>query len=555
MSTVNTNDNQNNKKQRLELTWIGKEEHIKLEPRILIEDPQISYGDKNTENMLIHGDNLLALKALEQDFAGRIKCIYIDPPYNTGSAFEHYDDNLEHSTWLNLMKPRLEILRTLLAKDGVIFISISDDECHYLKILCDEIFKRNNFCGTLIWEKKKKPSFLSNMGGVTENILAYAKNKNYSPPFIYGTTTEGKKYPFNNAGNGVQILTFPAESVKFDLQDQIIDKQEMSGGKIITELLDKLEIREGRNVNPFRLKGEWRYSQAKLDEIVENNEEITISKIPFRPNHVKMGGNPKKMKNLLSVAHFEMATYEDATQESITLFGENPFDYPKPEKLVYTLLNSVAKKGDIVLDSFLGSGTTCAVAHKMHLKYIGVELEDHAFTHCAPRLKKVVDNKDALPMSESLKWKGGGGFKFFNLAPSLLKKDKFGNWVIDEKYNPNMLAAAMCKHEGFRYSPDEEIYWKQGKSTENDYIFVTTNYFAPDQLDSIHEEMGSQESLLICAKTYAQECENKYPNITIKKIPQAILGSCEFGADNYDLNIIEMTENIAEEQEEEFDDE
>ena len=148
----------NNKKQKLELTWIGKDEELKLEPRILIEDPKKSYGDPKSENMLIHGDNLLALKALEQDFTGRIKCIYIDPPYNTGSAFEHYDDNLEHSTWLSLMRPRLEILRNLLDKnDGSIWISIDDDESHYLKVLCDEVFGRSNFVANVIWEKKFSP--------------------------------------------------------------------------------------------------------------------------------------------------------------------------------------------------------------------------------------------------------------------------------------------------------------------------------------------------------------------------------------------------------------
>jgi adenine-specific DNA-methyltransferase len=217
----------NNGKQKLELTWIGKNDQPKLEPRILIEDPEKSYGSHTSpltkggtqggfENMLIYGDNLLALKALEQDFAGKIKCAAIDPPYNTGNAFEHYDDNLQHSLWLSLIKPRLEILRNLLTDDGIIFISIDDDEQAYLKVLCDEIFGRTNFCGNFIWEKKKKPSFLSNMGSVTEYILCYSKRKDLAPPFIFGETTKGKKYPFNNAGNGLNILTFPSRSVKFN---------------------------------------------------------------------------------------------------------------------------------------------------------------------------------------------------------------------------------------------------------------------------------------------------------------------------------------------------
>ncbi|MBY0384017.1 site-specific DNA-methyltransferase, partial [bacterium] len=347
-----------NKKQKLELTWIGKDEELNLEPRILIENPDKSYGDKSSENMLIHGDNLLALKALEQDFAGRIKCIYIDPPYNTGNAFEHYDDGIEHSIWLNLMKPRLEILKNLLAKDGVIFISIDEEEQAYLKIICDEVFERKNFCGTFIWEKKKKPSFLSNMGSITEFILSYAKNKTLAPAFIYGETTKNKKYPINNAGNGVRVLNFKAGSVSFNIPDGFVEPQDMSSGNIITKLLDRVEIRDSRNVNDFKLEGEWRYSQSKLDEIIANNEKILISQIPFRPNHIKNGGEPKKMKNLLSIAHYDMATYEDSTAESIKLFGDNPFDYPKPEKLLYTLISSVTSENDFVLDSFLGSGTT-----------------------------------------------------------------------------------------------------------------------------------------------------------------------------------------------------
>ena len=206
-----------------------------------------------------------------------------------------------------------------------------------------------------------------------------------------------------------------------------------------------------------------------------------------------------------------------------------------------------SRKGDLILDSFLGSGTTVAVAHKMTRRWIGIELGDHANTHCLPRLKSVVDGVDQNGISKSLNWKGGGGFKFYNLAPSLLRKDNFGNFVIDERYNANMLAAAMCKHEGFKYYPDENLYWKQGKSTETDYIFVTTSFVTVEQLDKIHSEMKEDESLLICAKSFASECEKRFANITIKKIPNMILGKCEFGKDNYDLNIINATKVEAEE--------
>jgi len=531
----------NNKKRNiLELSWVNKDESPIIEPRILIEDSNYSYGNSDSGNMLIYGDNLLSLKALEQEYIGKIKCIYIDPPYNSGNAFKEYDDNLEHSIWLNLMRPRIMLLRSLLRDDGILFISIDDDEFAYLKILCDEIFGRNNFIGSFIWEKKKKPSFLSNMGCITEYILCYSKNKSFSPSFIYGETTKGKKYPINNAGNGVSVLSFPEKKVKFNLPDQTIEAQDMSEGKIITKLLDRIIIEDGYNKNAFRLEGEWRYSQKKIDEIILGNETIVISKLPFRPNHVKEGGEPKKMKNLLSVSHYEMSTYEDATSESIKLFGKNNFPYPKPEKLIYTLINSVTQEGDLVLDSFLGSGTSASVAHKMNRKWIGIELGEHCHTHCIPRLKKVIDGEDKNGITEIVNWRGGGGFRYYYLAPSLLNKDEHGNWIISKEYDAVKLAAAMAKNEGFRFQQVEGCYWKQGQSTEKDFIFTTTNFMTVEILDKIHEQMQEDESLLICCKSFSKEIEDRYPNITIKKIPMMLLGRCEFDKDNYNLNIINV---------------
>jgi len=537
--------------QKLELTWVGKNdprEHI--EPRILIENPKYSYGKIETDvlpngnpwngNMLIHGDNLLALKSLEQNYSGSIKCIYIDPPYNTGNAFEHYDDMKEHSIWLSLMKERLVLLHNLLSTDGVMFVSIDDDECHYLKVLLDEVFGRKNYTGTFIWEKKKKPSFLSKMGSVTEYVLSYAKSIAYAPAFVYGQTTAGKKYPFNNAGNGLATLTFPKGSVKFNMKDCHITKQDMSEGAIITELLDDFDIVDGYNNSEFRLKGEWRYSQDKLNEIVKNHEPVVISKIPFRPNHIKQGGEPKKMKNLLSIAHYNISTYEDSTKESIALFDNDPFDYPKPEKLISILINAVTNEGDLILDSFLGSGTSVAVAQKLGLKYIGIELGNHAYTHCQPRLQKVIDGTDQGGISKELDWHGGGGFKFYELAPSLLEKDKHGQLVINKEYNANMLAAAMAKHEGFTYSPSKNFYWKQGQSSEQDFIYTTTQFLTVEALDRIYDEMAEGESLLICCTAFQKECQSTHSNISIKKIPKMLLGRCEFGKDNYNLNIISL---------------
>jgi adenine-specific DNA-methyltransferase len=533
------------KKQKLELTWIGKDERPRLEPRILLEDKNISYhaahriSDKDIfDNILIKGDNLLALKALEQEFTGKIKCVYIDPPYNTGSAFAHYDDGIEHSLWLSLIRDRLEILRKLLSKDGIIFVSIDDTQVHYLKVLMDEVFGRKNYCGQFVWEKKKKPSFLDgNMGGVTENVLAYSPNRINSPAFIGGKTEEGKKYPFNNAGNGLKTLTFPTNSVIFRCSDGIYKAQDMSGGNIVTRLLDDFEVLNSKNITPFRLEGEWRYSQKKLNEIVELQESIIISQIPFRPNHIKSGGEPKKLKNLLSIAHYEMATYEDASKESIDLFGDgNAFDYPKPEKLISFLINAVTEEGDLVLDSFGGSGTTGAVAHKMRRRWIMVELGEHCNTHIVPRLKKVIDDEDAGGITKAVEWKGGGGFRFYELAPSLLKKDKWDNYIINPEYNAEMLAEALCKHLGFTYEPSDTVFWEHGHSTESDFIYVTTQQLSRETLQKISDEVGDERTLLICCKAF-RAGEREFPNLTLQKIPKTILGRCEWDRDDYSLQV------------------
>lgn len=533
-------------KQKLELMWVGKEKRAKLEPRILIEDPEKSYhADKRVsdndifDNMLIHGDNLLALKALEQDYAGRVKCIYIDPPYNTGNAFEHYDDGLEHSIWLSLMRERLELLKNLLREDGILFVQIDDSEQAYLKVLLDEIFGRKNFCGQFIWEKKKKPSFLNaNMGIVTEYILSYSPNREKSPAFIGGITTEGKKYPLNNAGNSLQILRFPAGSVTFtSMSDGVVFPQDMSEGNIKTKLLDELVIKNKKNLNDFRLEGEWRYSQKKLDEIIKSKEPLIISKIPFRPNHIKTGGEAKKIKNLLTVAHFNMSTYEDSNRETIDLFGtEKGFDYPKPEMLINTLLSAVTNPGDLVLDSFLGSGTTAAVAHKMGRRWIGIELGEHCDTHCVPRLKKVIDGEDAGGITKSANWRGGGGFRYYNLAPSLVKFDEWGNPVINKEFNESMLVRALCKVEGFNFGPSPDVYWKQGKSTESDFIYVTTQHLTAQMLQKLSDDVGDSCTLLICCGSFDGK-KDSYSNLTIKKIPKAILKKCEWSHDDYSLEI------------------
>ncbi len=518
------------KKQKLELTWIGKDEQAVLEPRILIEDPEKSYGDPHSENMLIHGDNLLALKALEQKFAGKVKCIYIDPPYNTGSAFEHYEDGIEHSLWLTLLRDRLVILKHLLRDDGVIFCQIDDNEYAYLKVLADEIFGRKNFISSIAWQKKyavkSDSQFLSESH---EYILVYAKNIGLAKLNRLPRTAE-QDARYKNPDNDPRGIWTSGPLQRNEARDYAIYP-------IISPLTKKSHLPP---------KGtSWRFNKDKLESLIADD------RIWFGAN----GENVPRLKRFLSdVASdvpattwwdYKTAGHNDEGKREIKkLFpnAEHVFATPKPERLIGKLLHLGSKPGDLVLDSFLGSGTTAAVAHKMGRKWIGIELGDHCDTHCVPRLQKVCDGSDQGGISKAVEWKGGGGFKYYDLAPSLLKQDKHGNFVISEEYNADMLAAAMAKQQGFVFCPDQELYWKQGYSTEQDFIFTTTGHLTVAMLDTISEEMAEGEHLLICCKKYSAACEKRYPNIQVKKIPKMLMGRCEFGQEDYSLNIVNLTD-------------
>lgn len=398
------------------LTWHGKRHarQLALTPTTgtLRPAPQDGIDWDTTKNLMIEGDNLEVLKLLQKSYAGKIKLIYIDPPYNTGNDFvypDDYRDNIRnylaltgqldssnrtlssnteasgrfHTDWLNMMYPRLMLARHLLTTDGVLLISIDDTEMHNLRVVCDDIFGTENFCGTFIWEKKKKPSFLDrNMGSVTDYIIAYAKLRSLAPPFVAGAVEDGKKYPFNNAGNPSSVLRFPPKSVTFSCQDQLIPAQDMSKGNIVTELLDDVRIAAGVNVGAFRLRGEWRYSQSKLDGFVAAGAEIVISKVPFRPNYIRRSGEMKKTSNLLSHRLNGVPTNEDATQEMRSLFGMDVMSYPKPSGLIKYLVRAISSDDDIILDFFAGSGTTATGVLRQNLedglarRYILVQLPE-----------------------------------------------------------------------------------------------------------------------------------------------------------------------------------
>lgn len=510
--------------QKLELTWIGKGEEPKLEPRILIENPEHSYGDPNTGNMLIHGDNLLALKALEQDYAGKVKCIYIDPPYNTGSAFEHYDDGVEHSLWLSLMKPRLTILRNLLSQDGSIWISIDDNECHYLKVLCDEVLGRRNFVSTVIWQKKYAPKSDSKYLSESHDfILVYSKNLD-SLRINRLPKSEKQTSRYKNLDNDERGPWKPDNVLRNEYREYAYFPVKLPNGK---------EVYPPPGTS-------WRYTKQKFQELIADNRIWFGKDGNSRPAYKRFISEVSDTIPSTTVWLHEEVGHNDEAKKEVRKFNESDvFSTPKPERLLERVLTLATNPGDLVLDSFLGSGTAAAVAHKMGRRWIGVELGEHAKTHCYPRLKAVVDGEQG-GISKAVNWKGGGGFKFYTLAPSLLKQDKFGNWVISPEYNADMLAAAMSKQEGFRYQPHTSIYWKQGQSSEQDFIFTTTQFLTVETLDSIHDEMQPGETLLICCKAYQKEAGGKYTNITIKKIPQMLLGRCEFDKEDYSLNIINL---------------
>jgi adenine-specific DNA-methyltransferase len=523
-------------KQKLELTWIGKEKRPKLEPRILIEDPDRSYHAKQRvtdndlfDNRLIFGDNLLALKALEQEFFGKVKCVFIDPPYNTGSAFTHYDDGLEHSIWLGLMRDRLEIIRRLLSDDGSLWITVDDNEAHYLKVLCDEVFGRVNFVSNVVWQKKFSPQNDAKwISSSHDHILCYAHKKNswFPNPLPRSVEMDGR---YKNPDNDPRGLWTATDLTRAEHRDRDFWGLITPSGKTVFPAKGRSWSRPKENIEKLKEEGRLWFGSTGGN----------LPRLKKYLNEMEGGVTPQSIW-----FHSDVGNNQEAKKEILQFDAETVFDTPKPERLISRILHLATNPGDLVLDSFAGSGTTGAVAHKMGRRWIMVELGEHCHTHIIPRLKKVIDGEDQGGVSKALNWQGGGGFRYFKLAPTLIINDKWGNPIINPDYNAAMLAEALAKLEGFTYAPSETHWWQHGYSSERDFIYATTQNLSAERLQALSEEVGAERSLLVMCSAFrgvtgAQAAE-RWPNLTVKKIPQAVLSRCEWGHDDYSLNVANL---------------
>lgn len=530
-------------KNKLELNWINKEIRPRLEPRILLEDSNNSYhaaarhpGDF-FDNVIIRGDNLLALKALESSHAGKIDCIYIDPPYNTGSAFTHYDDGLEHSVWLSLIRERLASLHTLLSERGSIWVSIDDNEVAYLRILMDEQFGRSNFIASNVWQKRYSRENRGMIGDAHEYVLAYAKNielfRERSNKIPMDEKSSAVYRNVDSKGRRWRGIPMTAQGYR---QNQMYPITTPSG------VVHRPP--EGRC---------WSMVEEKYLALLNEGRIFFGKDGNAQPSIIRYLSEVEGIVPWTWWPHDECGHTDEAKKEMHALFGkQDAFSTPKPERLIKRVLDIATREGDLVLDSFAGSGTTGAVAHKMGRRWIMIELGDHCEALVIPRLKKVIDGEDEGGISKAANWRGGGGFRYYRLAPSLLEKDQFSNWIISKSYNAEMLAEAMCKHFGFIYEPSTEHYWMHGRSAETDFIYVTTASLTHDQLRTISEEVGNERTLLVCCKAFQSPNADTFKNLTIRKIPGAVLGRCEWGKDDYSLKIenLPMMQDDDEEEEE-----
>ena len=516
--------------------WVDKKDPRVSEPRILVEKEL--YGDKDTENILIKGDNLLALKSLLQDFQNAIKLVYIDPPYNTGNAFEHYDDGLEHSVWLTLMRDRLLLLRRLLKRDGFICCHIDDSEGQYLKVLMDEVFGRDNYLTTLYIRVRYPEKTLKSDMDFHKEIEQVHVYRNE-----YGATPNlnASELSFNKFNYYIDELTEGQETT-------------LGGKRALIFKKDQYEIRKGKG-NEDGLKEIWatgtildgnssgrffrdylsnRYEQDgygvlyKVDGIGDDKFDYRYFTGPRRTGATKgkyyqgvpmsqLNGDRKTRRQPIENFYDLAANFGNCRHEGGVEFRSGK----KPEKLLQIIVKHFSNEGDYVLDSFAGSGTSGAVAHKMGRKWIMVEFGEHAETHCIKRIQNVISGRDQTGISRDVSWKGGGGFKYFELGDSLFVRDNdLRLTVINPKMYNGALIKAVLKVEGFKLvNPDNGLHGMSGTTAAH----VTEQYLSQDYVDVLLGEIGDQAKfVVIYAKTISSKI--KLPdNVEVKRIPDVLL--------------------------------
>ena len=577
---------------KLELTWFDKEKEINVEPRILLENYELGYekhpdglfDNYYYDNMLIHGDNLLALKALENKYTGKIKCIYIDPPYNISAAGVPFDDNIEHSLWLNLMRSRIQIMYKLLDSDGMLATQIDDENYAYLYMLISEIFGKNNLktiCVKMSEATGVKMASVNKAGSIAkikEYIILAKKDgiKNLSMEMVPKGKwdNEYKTYCENISDEELANIKRIIEDEERTIED--INYVDECVKKINFVNMNDVAKREtGTNATD-----EWCYKNAnrivQIATLTGGARDLAINKKSEFGNDCPSAFSIVTAKKKMYIIKGSFNTETNLSRCKL-LFADlylsyNPGDMwsdikttgldneggvdfknsKKPERLIRRIIKLNTKPGDIVLDSFLGSGTTAAVAHKLNRRFIGIEMGEQAYTHCKKRLDLVIDGTEQGGISKEENWQGFGGYKFYEVAPTLITKDCFDEEIINKEYNADMLAAAVALHEGFTYNPDTNVFWKQSKANENSYLFVTTKHVAKSLIDAIKQSMNDDEFLIIACKSYDSDLGD-IQNISIKKIPQMLLNKCEYGVDNYNLHIISPPSY--EEAEEELDSE
>ncbi|MFZ3125664.1 MAG: site-specific DNA-methyltransferase [Acidovorax sp.] len=558
-------------RQKLELTWIGKEKRPKLEPRILLEDPDKSFhathrfSDNDIfNNRLIFGDNLLALKALEQEFSGKVKCVYIDPPFNTQQAFEHYDDGYEHSIWLGLIRDRAEALRRLMSDDGTLFVHIDDNELGYLIVLLDEVFGRANRIGVVTFKQSSAsgPKAI-NPGLVTTNnyLLYYAKDKSsWSPNRVFVPGPRDDRYSkfienYEDVYSSWRLIGLREAFMRGLRLDSWDAAKAKYADKLESKLADFVVSNAHRVVRTARVapKDVNESAREALEKSNADRTQVFCSPRDGKDDYYFLGGEQlvfyrsktRAIDGVTCTASPLTNLWDDLLSNN--LHNEGGVSFPngkKPEALIKRCIELSTQPGDIVLDSFAGSGTTGAVAHKMGRRWLMVELGEHCHTHVIPRMKAIISGDDQSGISKAVGWQGGGGFRYYRLAPSLIVNDRWGNAVVNPEYNAAQLAEALAKLEGFTYAPSEVQWWQHGHSSERDFIYVTTQNLSAEQLQALSDEVGSDQSLLVCCAAFhgvtAAKASERWPNLTLKKIPKMVLARCEWGHDDYSLNVANL---------------